>query len=438
MNSLRLRLILLLAASLGLAWATVAWLTHREARHEVDKLFDAQLAQSAQVLLGTTRHELHERFERGDTEISVTHEYEQRLTFQIWDANGLLMRSTDAPDRALANDAPGFSETTLNNQKWRVFSRWDNHHEFMIQVAEPLEARDRLAHHISLKMLLPGLLVPPLLALVIWFAVGAGLKPLKQMRQEVMQRAADRLGPVRSDGVPDEVLPLAEALNDLFARLQQAFESERRFTADAAHELRTPLAALKTQAQVALKSEEAAERQAALENVLLGVDRATHLLAQLLTLARVDPENAAGNHELVDLRRESASVLADLANDAYAKNIDLALEEGPPVSVMGNAAQIGVLLRNLLDNAIRYTPTGGSVSVIVHDHVLEVRDSGPGIPENQREQVLQRFYRIPGSNEQGSGLGLSIVRRIVELHQARLELESGSNGKGLTVKVIFR
>lgn len=442
MNSLRLRLVLLLSAVLGATWVVAAWFSHIEARHEVDKLFDAQLAQSAQVLLGTTRHELHERSERqhADDDIPVVHDYEQRLVFQIWDENGLLLRSETAPNAALADTVAGYGNVTINGRSWRVLTRWDNHHRFMIQVAEPQDGREKLARHIALKMLLPTLLALPVLAMLIWFAVGTGLIPLQRLKSEVKQRTAERLEPIATAGVPDEVAPLAQALNDLFARLQYAFEGERRFTADAAHELRTPLAALKTQAQVAMRVTDEAERQTALENVLRGVDRATHLLEQLLTLARVDPEAAATGHEPLELRALAANVLANLAPFAHDKKIELSLEDGPAGKLTGNPAQLTVLLRNLLDNAVRYTPEGGSVSVLIkqdQNTVLEICDTGPGIPEQEKAQVLERFYRIPGNTAEGSGLGLSIVRRIAELHGAVLTLENGADESGLLVRVSF-
>lgn len=440
MNSLRLRLVLLLSIALGLAWVAAAWFTHAEARHEIDALFDAQLAQSAQVLLGTTRHELHERIERGDDEIPVSHEYEQKLAFQIWDEAGLLMHSASAPVTALSGSDAGYSETLVNGEPWRVLTRWDTRHEFMIQVAEPLARREQLARHIALKMLLPTLMILPVLALLIWLAVGAGLKPLKKLKQEIRQRKVDRLEPVGMKGVPDEVAPLAQALNDLFARLLRAFEGERRFTADAAHELRTPLAALKTQAQVAMRSTDESERKTALENVLRGVDRATHLLEQLLTLARVDVESAASGYATIELRSLAVSALADIAPAAQVRHVELALEEGPAGRISGNPAQISVLLRNLLDNAIRYSPYGGSVSVSIDESngtVLQVHDSGPGIPAEERGLVMERFYRISGSGVEGSGLGLSIVQRIVELHQATMELLENQNGTGLCVCVNF-
>jgi two-component system sensor histidine kinase QseC len=440
MNSLRLRLVLLLSVGLGIAWLVAAWFTHIESREEIDSLFDAQLAQSAQVLLGTTRHELHERVERGDDEIPVSHEYEQKLAFQIWDEHDLLLRSTAAPASAMADAKEGYSETTVNGQPLRVLTRWDARHEFMIQVGEPLAGRESLARHITLKLLLPTFIALPLLALLIWFGIGAGLRPLQQLKQEVKQRAANQLEPLAMTGVPEEVAPLVKALNDLFARLELAFESERRFTADAAHELRTPLAALKIQAQVALRSIDDNERNAALENVLHGVDRATRLVEQLLTLARVDPETAAASFKQMDLHSLTVSVMADIEPLARAKNIELIFEDGAACNVFGNDAQLGLLLRNLLDNSIRYTPNGGRVSVSVRDTegvVLAVRDTGPGIPKAEREQVQKRFYRIAGSGEEGSGLGLSIVRRIAELHGARIELSDNEAGQGLLARVIW-
>lgn len=440
MNSLRLRLVLLLSVGLGIAWLLAAWFTHLESREEINRLLDAQLAQSAQVLLGTTRHELHERVENGEDDIAIAHEYEQKLAFQIWDAHALLLRSNAAPSTVMASSKDGYSETVVNGAASRVLTRWDARHEFMIQVAEPLAGREALARHITLKMLAPTLIALPALALLLWFGIGAGLRPLQQLKQEVKQRAANQLEPLTMAGVPEEVAPLVQSLNDLFARLETAFAGERRFTADAAHELRTPLAALKIQAQVALRSTEVTERNAALANVLRGVDRATRLVEQLLTLARVDPETAVANYQPVDLQSLAAAVMADMAPLAHAKQIDMVLETAAARHVQGDEAQLALLIRNLLDNAIRYTPAGGYVAVAVGNQQgvsLTVSDSGPGIAEAERAQVLQRFYRIAGSGEEGSGLGLSIVQRIATLHHARLELRNADTGHGLQARVVW-
>lgn len=440
MKSLRLRLVLLLSVGLGIAWLVAAWFTHLEAREEINRIFDAQLAESAQVLLGTTRHEIHERIEHGEAEIQASHEYEQKQAFQIWDEHNLLLRSSTAPVTPMTTNKSGYGQTVISGQKWRVLTRWDNNHEFMIQIAEPIAGRESLARHVTLKMLIPSLTAVPVLALLIWFGIGAGLRPLNHLKHEVTQRAANQLEPLVMTDVPEEVAPLVKSLNDLFARLEEAFEGERRFTADAAHELRTPLAALKIQAQVALRSTNTTERNAALENVLHGVDRATRLVEQLLTLARVDPETATLDYQQVDLHGLAATIMADIEPLAHAKQIELRLESDSPCLVLGESTQLGLMLRNLLDNAIRYTPSGGQVSVNMRNDYgvkLQVRDSGVGIPEAEREQVLKRFYRVTGSGEEGSGLGLSIVRRIVELHGARLELSDSEAGSGLLVSVIW-
>lgn len=439
MKSLRLRLVLLLFVGLGAAWLVAAWFTHLESREEINRLFDAQIAQSAQVLLGTTRHELHEHVEHDDDEITVTHEYEQKQIFQIWDEHDLLLRSFSAPETAMASNVDGYSEANINGQPSRVLTRWDARHEFMIQVAEPLAGREVLARHITLKMLMPSFIALPVLALLLWFGIGAGLQPLQQIKIEIKQRTANQLQPLTMTSVPEEVAPLVNALNELFARLARAFESERRFTADAAHELRTPLAALKIQAQVAARSQDVAERDNALSQVLRGVDRATHLIEQLLTLARVDPENTTLTFEQVNLRSVAKEVLADLAPLAQAKKLALVLEDGADCYVQGNQTQLGLILRNLVDNAIRYTKEGNvTVSLANAQGVaLTVRDTGPGIAEDELEQVQQRFYRITGTGEEGSGLGLSIVKRIAELHGAKLSLSQANDLGGLKATVTW-
>ncbi len=440
MRSLRIRLVLLLSFGLILVWLLAAWFTYVESRGEIDQLFDAQLSQSAQVLLETTRHELHERMEHNNNEIDVTHDYAQKLAFQIWDDTNMLMRSSIAPLSALIATSEGYSQALIDDQPWRVLSRWDEHNEFMVQVGEPLAGRESLARHITFKMLVPTFVVLPAFALLIWFGVGAGLRPLKLLKQEVKQRTASRLDPVNLNAVPEEVQPLVQALNDLFVRLELAFDAERRFTADAAHELRTPLAALKIQAQVAMRTNEESEHRLALENIVRGTDRATHLVEQLLILSRVDPEVAVQQHEQVDLGGLMSQVLVELEPQARAKQIELALHVDTKCHVSGNAVQLSVMLRNLLDNAIRYTPVNGEVDVTIRQQdgvVLEVADTGPGIPVEVRSKVLRRFYRVAGTGQDGSGLGLSIVQRIAELHGAHVELGDNPVGRGLLVSVLW-
>lgn len=301
-------------------------------------------------------------------------------------------------------------------------------------------AHNQIAHHIAFRALLPSIIVLPFFILITWFAISIGLKPIHQVKHAIKNRAADKLEPIDLSGIPDEIAPLVQALNDLFMRLQMAFENERRFTADAAHELRTPLAALMTQAQVAMRSTDDADRQNALSNVVIGVNRATHLVQQLLILARLDPAAHIHDRKLVQLTPLVQTVIKELYPMASQKKISLGLDIQSDVMTYGIETQLSVLVRNLLDNAIRYSPNNTEILVVINKtsafSFLQILDHGPGIPTEQQRLVLQRFYRIPGSGEVGSGLGLSIVHRIAEVHGAIVILKNRDNG-GLHAEVQF-
>lgn len=463
--SLRARLLALLLAAVTAAWVAVAAKSYFDARHEFGEMLDAHLAQSAALLMAQTGHELlqeaadggrrrrhdekreahreHKDDDDHDDEhspkvdiVAPAHRYERRVAFQIWEGDGVLrLRSASAPLERLAAADEGFSDVTLAGKPWRVFSRRDGDHALVVQVGELRELRDALAGRIAAHLLAPLLIALPLLALLIWFGVGRGLAPLARVNEQLGERAPDYLEPVAAAGAPRELRPLIDTLNRLLERMRNALEGERRFTADAAHELRTPLAALRTQAQVALAAADAGSRQHALDQVLAGCDRATRLVEQLLTLSRLDPQAAARRHAPLALRALAAAAVAEAAPRALAKDVDLGLAEGSEQQVRGDADLLALLLRNLVDNAVRYTPRGGEVSVSVSLQdgavALAVTDSGPGIAAEERDKVLRRFYRVLGSGESGSGLGLSIVQRVCELHGTRLELSDGPGGRGL-------
>lgn len=447
MNSLRTKLLLLLLAIISAAWVATAVFIYFDAHHEIDELFDAQLAQSAQVLLAQAGHDLKDAREDDDgiaAEIGgAGHKYERKIAFQIRDEHGsLLLRSASAPVDAMATQESGFADAVIEGKPWRVYTLKDEEGEIRVQVGERHEVRNELAASVAQRLLLPLGVALPVLAVLIWLAVGKGLSPLRRISSEVAQRDPANLAPLEGHGVPVEIASLLHALNDLLERLDRALESERRFTADAAHELRTPLAALKIQAQVARRAESEAQRLAALDNLIVGVDRATHLTGQLLTLARLEP--TAGSTVMMascDVAAIARQVLADLAPAALEKEIELELASPAAATIKGNADMLAILLRNLVDNAIRYTPRKGrvDVSLIVEQGRvrLEVLDSGPGIPEQERQRVFDRFYRILGSEAAGSGLGLSIVKHIADVHAASLSLGSGENGIGLRVSVDF-
>lgn len=438
--SLRGRLLVLLLSAMALLWTATAFMSYFAARHEVDELFDAHLAQSADVLMAQVESDISAV--AGEAQEEEHHQYQQRLAFQVWGHNGnLLLRSASAPLTPLSEFASGYSDSTIEGSRWRVFSRWDREHEQQVQVAQSYQIREELAGVIGQRLLLPLLVGLPLLGVLIWVSVKRGLQPLHAISEQVQQRAAQNLAPIDYAQIPDEVRPLAGSLNDLLRRLQDAFEIERRFTADAAHELRTPLAALKTQAQVAMRAGDDEARRLALGQVVSSVDRATHLVQQLLTLSRIEAGVARIGEQQVDMAQVASDVVGEIAPQAVAKHVDIELVEGAQGVVRGDAVLLRTLLRNLVDNAVRYTPSGGSVTVTAHQEgdsvIVQVSDTGIGIAAEERERVFDRFYRVLGTNQPGSGLGLSIVKRIAEIHGAEVMLDSSASGKGLAVTVRF-
>ncbi len=450
--SIRRRLLVTLLSITSVVWLITALQSYNETRHEIEELFDAQLAQSARTLLTVAGHEIEEldgipttahiHFLPKDLSENSGHDYEHKLAYQLWiqPQNKLVLRSFSAPESALSKIDNGYSTEMINQQPWRIFSLHDPHSGYQVKVGESLAIRQELSDEITLRMAIPMFIALPLLALLIFFGIGRGLQPLQRLAKSVARREPGHLGKVSDDDTPREIEPVVTALNQLFERVEKSMESERRFTADAAHELRTPLAALKMQAQVALRSQDESEHNRALAQVVHGVERSTRLVEQLLTLARIDPETAQREFSPVALRPVAEEILATLEPAARAKAITLDLQCAGNPTISGQSESIAVALRNLTDNAIRYTPQGGSVAITIEEKdgsvELRVADSGPGIPEAEREAIFNRFYRLAGQEREGSGLGLSIVQRIVELHRAKITLHASKLG-GLEVCLRF-
>jgi two-component system, OmpR family, sensor histidine kinase QseC len=437
--SLRRRLLGLLLGGVAAAWLATMVFSYIDAHHEVDELFDAQLAQAAQTLLALAGHDEGDDIEDlGD----VAHKYQRRLRFQIWRGDGkLLMRSKNAPETALtATD--GFSETRGDDGHWRHFSQWNDERNLQVQVSENHHIRDDLIGHIAWRLLFPALFGLPLIGLWVWLATRHGLASLDGIARQIASRAPQQLQPLTPAAAPEEIRTMLEALNGLFQRVETALESERQFTADAAHELRTPLAALQAQLQVARRARDSDERDRSLAQLQSGLTRASHLVDQMLQLARLDPESGLPDPQPVDLAMLAEAVCADLGPLILDKNLDFALDAAPGSIVTGQAEWLRVLIRNLADNAIRYTPAGGALRVTVSCTAgqcrLCVSDSGPGIPASERDAVLHRFHRLDQGTQPGSGLGLAIVARIAELHGADLELASAEDLHGLQATVVWK
>ncbi len=431
MNSIRRKLIVWLLAAVLVAGLTAAWGVYRQARAELDEVFDYHLRQMALSLrdgsFGAAAVDPGE----------IASEFD--FAIQIWSREGVRIYFS-RPDAVLPNRAYiGYANVGTRDGLWRVFGIQAR--DVVIQVAQPMQLRDRLAAGSALRTLLPFLLLLPVLGLAVWITVGRELRPLESVARAVRSRDAGALEPLPSADLPEEVSPLVNELNDLLARLGRALTAQRDFVADAAHELRTPLAALRLQMQLAERAASEAERGEAFAALSGGLERATRVVGQLLTLARQEPDGAPQKLEAVDLAALARSVVADRSLLAEAKAVDLGVADAEAQRVQGDPDALRIALSNLVDNALRHTPRGGRVDVGVRREgevaVLEVIDDGPGIPAAERERVFDRFYRRADAAEAGGGggLGLAIVRGIAQRHGATVALEDGPAGRGLAARL---
>jgi len=430
MKSIRSALLLPLAGGLAIAMIVATIATYMRARDEATALFDVQLSQLAASVTGMPL---------GVAPGSAsTHASDAPLVVQVWNRDGVQVYRSQGTAAPPERRAPGFSTVQSPDGPWRVYSVLAQGQ--LIQVAQPLAQRDQLAASLALSTILPWLVAAPLIGLWLWFAISRALRPLDRLASAVGTRSPRELRPLPAEGWPREVTPLVGALNALLGRLDAQLDAQRTFVADAAHELRTPLAAVHLQAQLAERAQEP-ERGVALGALRGGLKRASRVVEQLLALAREDHAEASARHERVELASLARDIVATHADLAAAKDVDLGAERLDALAVDGDRASLGTLLANLVDNAIRYTPRGGHVDVVVEPRdgapAMVVRDDGPGIPPADRAQVFERFARGATADVPGSGLGLAIVKRIAERHGATVELRDGPGGRGLEVVVRF-
>lgn len=436
-RSLRKRLLMSVSIGTLVLWAAAAALSYGQAQHEVQELMDAQMAQSAALLLTLATKApasldglaTHMASLQGASDGSN----ELTLEFQVRHADGGVVARSPLAPTALAGGGLGFADFDDGDDPWRGLMLATSDGAYRIQVAQSIRLRDQEALEIAAKTVLPlGLFIPLLLALI-YYAVRRALKPLDDLASEVSARSSENLHPLTSTQVPREAQPLVDELNRLLLRLGTTLDNERRFTADAAHELRTPLAAVRVQAQVALASRGELEHQHALCQVIAGTDRATRLVEQLLRLARLDPLARLPSGESLDiaeLARAAVNEIGGVGPDAR-KPVHLAIEAEPP-SLFGSHDLLAMALRNLIDNARRYTPPESAITVFVRLEdgapVIGVMDDGPGVPNEELPKLVERFYRGRETSVEGSGLGLAIVQRIAQLHDARLEIRNLEGG----------
>ena len=437
-RSLSRRLLLLSLAAVAVVWVASSIFAVVRVRHEAGELLDAHLVQAAAMLHARVGDDVDESELEHAPEL---HRYARGLAFQVWEeGRKLRLHSANAPDTRLSPQERGFSDVESGGRAWRVYSSLDRKGRVLVQVAEERRARDRIAGSVAGALLLPMIVGLPVLGLLIWLALRSGLKPLVALGRDVAVRDPDNLQPLEAADVPREVGPLVASLNGLFGRLRQSIDHERRFNADAAHELRTPLAGVRAQAEVALGASADAERTHALRQVIAGCDRAARLVDQMLTLARLDPKRTLAGGARFDLAAVARDAIAEIAPAGHARGVDVALDASP-AQIVGDPALVAILLRNLLDNAIRHGPAGTTVEVGVQAVAgaaeLVVTDQGPGVPPEERDRLGERFHRVLGTGETGSGLGLSIVRRIAELHHAEVAFGAAPSGRGFAARVRF-
>lgn len=446
--SLKRKLISLITLPVLLTGIIIGSVSFYATWYEIEEVYDAQLVNAAKVLARLVESGLIGETEGptslGEADDERAHLYEKKLTFRIWRDDELLIRSQSASRLNGTRAAEGFSDQTIRGDDWRVFVLDHPGMGFSYEVAERYEIRYELIWYLVSGVMLPAGLFMVLIIFLVWFGTDRALQPVLNLSRRVDKRSPGDMRPIDGLETPEEITPLIDAMNRYLARLKESFKQEREFTDNAAHELRTPLAAMKTQAQVLkMKTPYGSATRTGLDNLLDSIDRAAHLVEQLLSFARV--QNRELPFENVDLGDIARVVISDLAGLAHEKHIRLDTDIGGDVAMHANSDALALMLRNLLDNAIKYTPGGGTVSVRVAlgggaenagGAMLHVCDTGPGIPDAEKSRVTARFYRISQSGPPGSGLGLSMAKWVAERHGAVMSL-SDNEPQGLCVAIHF-
>ncbi len=439
-HSIRLRLLLMILLTVLLLWTAVLCFTWWRTNRDINSVYDAELVQVAQLLAVATAHEAEEH-DLDDYEADLSRAgYTFPLIFQIWNhSDRLMVRGPDAPRHPLSTSREdGFSDVTINGDGWRVFTMNLTEQDFRVQVARSHSVRQRLVNEFVVDVIKPLLLALPLFGML-WLVVHRGLEPLRQVSRLIAERDYRHLNPVTVEHIPEESLHLVDEINALLLRLKESISRNSRFTADVAHELRTPIAGMLIQLQSHDMDLDETERRQIFDKVRRGLERLSHVVDQLLVLASIEPERIRQSFEFFDLYATVEDVMSELSPLALDKRIELELMANEPIEVYGNHELMTIMLSNLVGNAIKFTPQNGRILVQivrVTDGVsLSIEDTGPGIPVEKKAWVFERLNRVAKGD--GSGLGLSIVKEICQLHQASISLGDREEGPGLIVNLFI-
>ncbi len=433
-NSLRARLLLLLFSAVLITACIQSFIAYRTSLDETNEIFDHQMQQMALSLRSGLNTDGYSNGFRQDEDEGL------EFIVQVSTSDGHVLFQSSASALLPAREGTGFTLFDVHGTTYKLYSLHHGNH--LIQIAQDRAARRSLARNLAFRTTMPIIVMVILLLFVVWWVVTSSLAPVNRVQRQIATRKAESLDELDTTGLPNEVRPLVEELNLLLRRMRQAFNAQKNFVADAAHELRSPLSALKLQVEQLRRSSSNKDRDIAVQRLGAGIDRATRLIEQLMVLARQQANSELHKSaQPVEINRLCLLAFNDVYPLAQQKFMDMGLMESDECYVMGQEEALRIMLRNLLDNAVKYSPERSKIDFRVESGARSVRlviaDNGPGIPESDRQRVMDRFYRIPGNPASGSGLGLSIVQAIADLHAAKIALGSSAGLGGLEVSVTF-
>ena len=431
MRTIRQQLLLGLMSGMVITIIVVCICSYLKVRHETNELFDYQLKQIVRSFPANMSLQQSETTDKHPG---------KKIVVQVWNKDRVMVFTSNPAKNLPCYEKTGFFEVMAGGNAWRIYSEESN--QQVVQVGQLILDREKIELSLALRSLIPFLILIPVLASLIWFVVGRSLQPLTKLANALGERSADSLQALETQAYTPEMMPIVNAINALFLRVDSSIQLQKMFVADAEHELRTPLAALKLQLQLVERMTDEEELKSGIKKLHERLNRATHLVQQLLILARQSDADEQKIDRKISLPKLARQVVGDFSLLAENKNIDLGVDVSEEdIFIQGNIDSLRVMLGNVVDNAIRYTANNGRVDVSVKNDgnrfSIIVSDNGMGIPVTDRERIFDRFYRVEGSGESGSGLGLAIVKNVAELHGATILLSDAPGGAGLVFTISF-